>query len=71
MSGKYNGMCIIINKSNCITKILITVTEGRKEYVNIVYHHHPAYLTYMQSTPGEMWDWMKHNLEIKLQEKYQ
>ena len=27
---------------------------------------HPAYLTYMQSTSGEMMDWMKHKLESRL-----
>ena len=34
-----------------------------KEYVNVVYHH-PAYLTYTQSTLCEMLVWMKHNLEL-------
>ena len=33
-----------------------------KEYVKAVYCH-PAYLTYMQSTLGEMPGWMKHKLE--------
>ena len=28
---------------------------------------HPAYLIYMQSTSGEMPDWMKHKLESRLQ----
>ena len=37
-----------------------------KEYVKAVYCH-PAYLTYMQSTSCEMPDWMKHNLESRLQ----
>jgi len=63
-------MQLVKDKSNCIAKILIIVTEGRKEYVNVVYHH-LAYLTYMQSTPAEMWDWMKHKLESRLQGKYQ
>ena len=36
-----------------------------KEYVMAVYCH-PAYLTYMQSTPCEMPDWMKHKLESRL-----
>ena len=30
-----------------------------KEYVKAVYCH-PAYLTYMQSTSGDMPGWMKH-----------
>ena len=35
-----------------------------KEYVKAVYCQ-PAYLTYMQSTPCEMLDWMKHKLESR------
>ena len=37
-----------------------------KEYVNPLYCP-PAYLIYMQSTPCEMPDWMKHKLESRLQ----
>ena len=43
-----------------------------KEYVNAVYCH-PAYLTYMQSTSGEMPGWLKHKLESRFagrNEKY-
>ena len=40
----------------------------RKEYNKAVYSH-PAYLTYMQSTSGEMLGWMKHKLESRLREK--
>ena len=36
-----------------------------KEYVKAV-HCHPAYLTYMQSTPCEIQGWMKHKLESRL-----
>ena len=36
-----------------------------KEYVKAVYCH-PAYLTYMQSTPCDMLGWMKHKLESRL-----
>ena len=32
---------------------------------------HPAYLTYMQGISCGMPGWMKHNLETRLQEKYQ
>ena len=39
-------------------------TSG-KEYVKTVYCHR-AYLTYVQSTSGEMPDWMKHKLESRL-----
>ena len=35
------------------------------EYIKAVYCH-PAYLTYMQSTSGEMLGWMKHKLESRL-----
>ena len=36
-----------------------------KEYVKVGYCY-PAYLTYMQSTSGEMLDLMKHKLELRL-----
>jgi len=36
-----------------------------KEYVKAV-HCHPAYITYMQSTPCEILGWMKHKLESRL-----
>ena len=36
-----------------------------KEYIKAVYCH-PAYLTYIQSTPCEMPGWMKHKLESRL-----
>ena len=39
-----------------------------KEYVKAVYCH-PAYLTYMQSTLGEMLGSMKHKLESRLLEE--
>ena len=35
------------------------------KYVKAVYCH-PAYLTYMQSTPCEMPGWVKHKLESRL-----
>jgi len=38
-----------------------TVSKSGKGYVKAVYHH-PAYLTYMQSTSWEMLGWMKHEL---------
>ena len=41
-----------------------------KEYVKAVYCH-PAYSTYMQSTPWETLGWMQHKLESRLREKYQ
>ena len=41
------------------------VSKLGKEYVKAVYHH-PADLTYMQSTSCEMAGWMKHKLESRL-----
>ena len=41
-----------------------TGSKLRKEYITAVYCH-PAYLTYMQSTSGEMLGWMKHKLESR------
>ena len=42
-----------------------TGSKKEKEYVKAVYCHR-AYLTYMQSTPGEMSGWMKHKLQSRL-----
>ena len=36
-----------------------------KKYIKAVYCHH-AYLTYMQSTSGEMLGWIRHKLEPRL-----
>ena len=36
-----------------------------KEYIKAEYCH-PAYLTYMRSTPSEVLGWMKHKLESRL-----
>ena len=41
-----------------------TGSKLEKDYVKAVYCH-PAYLTYMQSTSGEMLDWKKHKLESR------
>ena len=40
-------------------------SKSEKEYVKAVYCH-PAYLTYMQSTPWETLGWKKHKLESRL-----
>ena len=45
-----------------------TGSKSGKEYLKAVYHH-PAYLTYKQSTACEMPGWRKHKLESKLQEE--
>ena len=42
-----------------------TGSKQEKEYIKAVYCH-PAYLTSMQSTSGEMLDWKKHKLESRL-----
>ena len=36
-----------------------------KQYIKAVYCH-PAYLTYMQSTPCKMLGWMKHKPQSRL-----
>ena len=42
-----------------------TGSKSEKEYIKAAYHH-PAYLTYMQSTSSETLDWKKHKLESGL-----
>ena len=42
-----------------------TGSKSGKEYVKAVYCH-PAYLTSMQNTSGEIPGWMKHKLESRL-----
>ena len=42
-----------------------TGSKYEKEYIKAVYCH-PAYLTYMQSTPWKMLGWKKHKLESRL-----
>ena len=42
-----------------------TDSKSGKEYINAVYCH-PVYLTYVQSTAGEMLGWMKYKLESRL-----
>ena len=41
-----------------------TASKLGKDYIKAVYHH-PAYLSYMQSTSCEMLGWMKHKLESR------
>ena len=45
-----------------------TGSKSEKEYIKAAYHH-PAYLTYIQSTSWQMLDWMKHKLESRLAEE--
>ena len=40
-------------------------SELGKEYIKAVYCH-PTYLTYMHSTPCEMFGWMRYKLESRL-----
>ena len=42
-----------------------TGSTSGKEYIKALFCN-PAYLTYMQSTSGEMLGWMKHKLESRL-----
>ena len=55
-----------LGKVKCIAIIWILFNKGKlgKEYVKSV-HCHPAYLTYMQSTPCKMLVCMKHKLESR------
>ena len=43
----------------------LTGSKLGKEYDDAVYCH-PAYLTYMQSTSGDMPGWMNHKLKSRL-----
>ena len=43
----------------------VTDSGFKKEYDKATYCH-PAYLTYMQSTPREMSAWMSYKLEWRL-----
>ena len=43
-----------------------TGSKSGKEYVKAVYCHPAYYLTYMQSTSGEMLGWRKYKLESRL-----
>ena len=43
----------------------LTSFKLEKEYIKAVYCH-LAYITYMQSTSGEILGWMKHKLESRL-----
>ena len=42
-----------------------TSSKLGKEYDKALFHH-PAYLTYMQSTSSKMQGWMNHKLESSL-----
>ena len=42
-----------------------TGSKSGKEYIKAVYCH-PTYLTYMHSTPCEMFGWMRYKLESRL-----
>ena len=54
-----NGYIMLqLERNNALVQKLV------KKYVEAVYCH-PAYLTYMQNTSGEILGWMKHNLESR------
>ena len=53
------------SRSNRMDTEQQTGSISGKKCVKAVYCH-PAYLTYMQSTSGEMLDWMKDKLESRL-----
>ena len=59
-------ICIQVKKQQLETDMeQQTGSKSGKEYTKAVYHH-PAYLTYMQSTSWEMLGWMKHKLESRM-----
>ena len=41
-----------------------TGSKQEKKYIKVVYCH-PDYLTYMQSTSGELLGWIKHKLKSR------
>ena len=58
---------VTVSNQNCWTsraRFMDVWTLGM-EYYKAVYHH-PAYLTYMQSTSCEIPGWMNHKLESRL-----
>ena len=57
--------CMQVRKQQLKPNMEQTGSKLGKEYVKTEYCH-PAYLTYMQSTPCEMPGWMKHKLESRL-----
>ena len=58
-----NGLSKV--KCTAIIWILFNKDKLGKEYIKAAYFH-PAYITYMQSTSGEMLGCMKHKLESRL-----
>ena len=54
-----------VKKQQLEPDMRLTGSKLGKEYVKAVYSH-PAYLTYMKSTPREMLGWMKLKLESRL-----
>ena len=55
---------MLVRKQQLESNIKQTGSKLRKEYIKAVYCH-PAYLTYSQSTSGEMLDWITHKLESR------
>ena len=58
-------ICMQIRKQLELDMEQQTGSKQEKEYIKAVYCH-PSYLTYMQSTSGEMLGWRKHKLESRL-----
>ena len=58
-------ICVQVRKQPLELDMEQTGSKSGKEYVKAVYCH-PAYLTYMQSTPCEMLGWMKQKMESRL-----
>ena len=59
------GQSIAVSASTSVLPEHQTGSKLGKEYIKAVYHH-PAYLTYMQSTSCKMPGWIKHKVESRL-----
>ena len=58
-------ICVQVRKQPLELDMEQTGSKSGKGYVMAVYCH-PAYLTYMQSTPCELLGWMKQKMESRL-----
>ena len=69
--GIPDHLTCLLRKLYAGEKATVTTGHGTTDWFQIrkgvkTVYCHSAYLTYMQSTPCEMLDWMKHKLESSL-----